>query len=135
MNSFKNNFQQRTVGPLVHDSTNRIIEGLVTKADRENNCCTIILADREGQEVEDVPVMLHDNGTTWFPKACKINNKSTNKEKKSIDSYVAVQESNNGYIIIGRWPGINYPEIRSAQELTNDKHPDSGGCPPGASCY
>ena len=129
---FSNDLKQRISGPIAKDMKPGIYEGIVTQADPDNNRCTVIVGNMNGQEIEDVPVMLYDNGTGWFPKASAKNPDTTTKEKKNIESKVSVQIDSNGAIIIGRAKGIPYPEIRAAQELKNDMHPDSGGCPPGA---
>lgn len=132
MSDINNFIKQRVSGPIAKDTTIKYYEGIVTNADRENNCCTVIVANLNGQEYENVPIALHDEGTNWFPKATTIDpDTPVSKIQRDIDSLVTVEVSNSGVAIVGPWRGIPYAQFRASQELNNDVHPDSGGSVPG----
>lgn len=135
MGDIKRYIQQNVSAPIANNYGIRYHEGIVTKADRENNVCTVWVANLNGgQEYENVPVALHDEGTNWFPKAARIDPDSpVSKVHKDIDSLVTVEENSSGVVINGPWRGTPYPEFRASQAVGNsDTNPDSGGAPPGA---
>lgn len=119
MSGIKNFIQQNIVNPAIQPDTSITTIGIVTKADKSSNTCSVRYTDKDGytHTKDDVKVRICYTATDPLPKK---------------DDIVEINDTGDTTAIIGKYIGDYAVDIRSKRQLRQDVMSDGSTCSPPA---